>query len=254
MQPAFPRQRAQGERPDHAVFTPGDETRSCGADDWPAGTHSWLVNVIAVSEYIFICLYAISIIRCLLSSSSGPSPLKGQATPNTKPQPHQTVSKKKAEALQFISNKCPECQAQFSSKEEVAEHFQEIKPAQTSVSLLSGRKKRTYINCVDQWYESELTPFVGLSSSVVLQPCTECSPPMLLPNSCSAAAHQRIHQGCPPHVCPDCGGTAKQPLFQTHLDQICLHFARRIGYRCDIIVIPINSVSFLCHCLGPFTM
>ncbi|XP_010785322.1 zinc finger protein 687 [Notothenia coriiceps] len=138
--------------------------------------------------------------------TAGPSPLKGQATPNTKPQPHQTVSKKKAEALQFISNKCPECQAQFSSKEEVAEHFQEIKPAQTS-------------------------------------PCTECSPPMLLPNSCSAAAHQRIHQGCPPHVCPDCGGTAKQPLFQTHLDEICLHFARRIGYRCSSCLVVFGGLN-----------
>uniref|UniRef100_A0A8C2ZB10 Zinc finger protein 687a n=1 Tax=Cyclopterus lumpus TaxID=8103 RepID=A0A8C2ZB10_CYCLU len=130
---------------------------------------------------------------CSGSSSSSSS---GQATPA--PMPHQVVSKKKAEALQYISNKCSECQAQFHSKEEVAEHFQEIKPAQTSV---------------------------------------KCSPPMLLPNSCSSAAHQRIHQGSPPHVCPECGGTAKQPLFQTHLDETCLHFARRIGYRCDIVVI-----------------
>ncbi|KAK5862290.1 hypothetical protein PBY51_017701 [Eleginops maclovinus] len=138
--------------------------------------------------------------------TAGPSASKGQATPNTKPQPHQAVSKKKAEALQFISNKCPECQAQFSSKEEVAEHFQEIKPAQTS-------------------------------------PCTECSPSMLLPNSCSAAAHQRIHQGCPPHVCPDCGGTAKQPMFQTHLDEICLHFARRIGYRCSSCLVVFGGLN-----------
>lgn len=39
-----------------------------------------------------------------------------------------------------MSNKCPECQAQFSSKEEMAEHFQEIKPAHTTVSLLCVRK------------------------------------------------------------------------------------------------------------------
>lgn len=43
--------------------------------------------------------------------------------------------------VQYNSNKCPECQAQFSSKEEVVEHFQEIKPAQTTVSLLSVREK-----------------------------------------------------------------------------------------------------------------
>lgn len=69
--------------------------------------------------------------------------------------------------------------------------------------------------------------------SVVIQPCTECSPPMLLPNMCSAAAHQRIHQDCAPHVCPECGATVKLSLFQAHLDETCLHFARRIGYRCD---------------------
>lgn len=54
---------------------------------------------------------------------------------------------------------------------------------------------------------------------------------MLLPNSCSAAAHQRIHQGVSPHVCPECGASARQPLFQRHLDEACFHFARRIGYR-----------------------
>ncbi|XP_041799147.1 zinc finger protein 687a isoform X2 [Chelmon rostratus] len=134
----------------------------------------------------------------------------GQVTPNPTPQSHKAVSKKKAEAVQYVSNKCPECQVQFSSKEGVAEHFQEIQPAQTTS-------------------------------------CTECSPPMLLPNSCSAAAHQRIHQGCPPHVCPECGGTAEQPLFQTHLDETCLHFARRIGYRCSSCLVVfggLNSVKF----------
>ncbi|XP_044065275.1 zinc finger protein 687a isoform X2 [Siniperca chuatsi] len=130
----------------------------------------------------------------------------GQATPNPTPQSHQAVSNKKAEAVQYISNKCPECQAQFSSKDEVAEHFQEIKPAQTTS-------------------------------------CTECSPPMLLPNSCSAAAHQRIHQGCPPHICPECGGMATQPLFQTHLDKTCLHFARRIGYRCSSCLVVFGGLN-----------
>ncbi|XP_070691464.1 zinc finger protein 687a [Pempheris klunzingeri] len=143
-----------------------------------------------------------------LPSSSGLSSSSslGQATPNPTPSPHKALSNKKAEALQYISNKCPECQAQFNHKEEVAEHFQEIKPPQT-------------------------------------YSCTECSPPMLLPNSCSAAAHQRIHQGCPPHVCPECGGTAKQPLFQTHLDETCLHFARRIGYRCSSCLVVFGGLN-----------
>lgn len=130
----------------------------------------------------------------------------GQATTNPAPQPHKAVSKKNAEAVQHVSNKCPECSAQFHSKEEMAEHFQEIKPAQTSS-------------------------------------CTDCSPPMLLPNSCSAAAHQRIHQGCPPHICPECGCTAKQPLFQTHLDETCLHFSRRIGYRCSSCLVVFGGLN-----------
>ena len=75
-----------------------------------------------------------------------------------------------------------------------------------------------------------------LCSSVVFQSCTECSPPMLLSNGCCAAAHQRIHRSRPPHVCPECGGTAEPPLFQSHLDETCLHFARRIGYRCDVLL------------------
>ncbi|XP_027142607.1 zinc finger protein 687a [Larimichthys crocea] len=142
----------------------------------------------------------------LPSSSSAPSSsFSGQATPQPTPQLHKATSNKKAEAGQHMS-KCPECQAQFSSKEELAEHFQEIKPAQTAS-------------------------------------CTECSPPMLLPNSCSAAAHQRIHQGCAPHVCPECGCAVKQPLFQTHLDETCLHSARRIGYRCSSCLVVFGGLN-----------
>ncbi|XP_068998888.1 zinc finger protein 687a isoform X2 [Embiotoca jacksoni] len=130
----------------------------------------------------------------------------GQATPKPTPQTNQPVPSKKAEALQYTSNKCPECQAQFSSKEEVAEHFQEVKPGNGAA-------------------------------------CSECSPPMLLPNSCSAAAHQRTHQGCPPHVCPECGGSAKQSQFQTHLDETCLHFSRRIGYRCSSCLVVFGGLN-----------
>uniref|UniRef100_UPI0037E7F33E zinc finger protein 687a n=1 Tax=Semicossyphus pulcher TaxID=241346 RepID=UPI0037E7F33E len=139
----------------------------------------------------------------LTASSRASASSLGQATSNPT---RKAVSNKKAEAAQYVGNKCPECQAQFGSKEEVAEHFQEIKQAQTT-------------------------------------PCTECSPPMLLPNSCSAAAHQRTHQGCSPHVCPECGGTTKQPLFQTHLDETCLHFARRIGYRCSSCLVVFGGLN-----------
>ncbi|MEQ2214731.1 hypothetical protein XENOCAPTIV_018253 [Xenoophorus captivus] len=67
--------------------------------------------------------------------------------------------------------------------------------------------------------------------SVFFQTCSQCSPPMMLPNSCAMSAHQRVHKHKAPHVCPECGGTAPQASFQTHLEEACLHFARRIGYR-----------------------
>lgn len=54
---------------------------------------------------------------------------------------------------------------------------------------------------------------------------------MMLPNSCAVSAHQRVHKHKAPHVCPECGGIARQASFQTHLEEACLHFARRIGYR-----------------------
>uniref|UniRef100_A0A3Q1FUU0 Zinc finger protein 687 n=1 Tax=Acanthochromis polyacanthus TaxID=80966 RepID=A0A3Q1FUU0_9TELE len=113
---------------------------------------------------------------------------------------------KASEAAHSGSVKCPECQAQFSSKEEVAEHFQEIRPAHST-------------------------------------PCPDCSPPMLLPNGCSSAAHQRIHQSCSPHVCPECGETAKQALFRTHLEEACLHFSRRIGYRCSSCLVVFGGLN-----------
>uniref|UniRef100_H3DLW2 Zinc finger protein 687a n=1 Tax=Tetraodon nigroviridis TaxID=99883 RepID=H3DLW2_TETNG len=130
-----------------------------------------------------------------LLSSSGQLSVLGQAAPNPKPTPRKIFSSKKKETAQNINYKCPECQIQFGSKEELVAHFQELQPAQ-------------------------------------ITSCKECSPPMLLSNICSAASHQRIHRGSKPHTCPECGSSFEQPLFQTHLSQTCLHFSRRIGYRC----------------------
>lgn len=79
-----------------------------------------------------------------------------------------------------------------------------------------------------------------------IQSCTECSPTMLLPNHCSSVAHQRFHQGSQPHVCPECGLTLKQPLFQKHLYEICLHFSRRVGYRYGL---PVHVTSTFNHLL-----
>lgn len=62
------------------------------------------------------------------------------------------------------------------------------------------------------------------------QVCSTC--PMMLPNRCSFSAHQRMHKNRSPHVCPECGGNFLQANFQTHLREACLHFSRRVGYRC----------------------
>lgn len=163
---------------------------------------------------------------CLSPAPGQSSSSSGQAVTDAVSQQQKTASSKKSEGIQLISNKCPECLTAFSGKQELTEHFQEVKPAQTTVSFLY-----CYYYCHRQNLRirtpSELQP---LSSP--LQSCTECSPPMLLSNSCSAAAHQRIHRSCKPHVCPECGCHVDQLLFQTHLDETCLHFVRRIGYRC----------------------
>ncbi|XP_034561523.1 zinc finger protein 687b isoform X1 [Notolabrus celidotus] len=155
------------------------------------------------------------------AASSNSSPMKDASTPAASAQPR-TVRRapqgpqalmplpcKKAEGLQYNNFKCPECQVQFNSKAELVTHFQQIRAAPNST-------------------------------------CTQCSPPMMLPNSCAVSAHQRIHKHRAPHVCPECGGTARQASFQTHLEEACLHFARRIGYRCSscqVVFGGLNSIK-----------
>ncbi|XP_063054666.1 zinc finger protein 687b-like isoform X2 [Engraulis encrasicolus] len=133
------------------------------------------------------------------------------STPTASPGPQALLPLpcKKAEPLQYNNNRCPECKSQFNGKAELMAHFQELKPvANTS--------------------------------------CTQCTPPMLLPNPCSWSAHQRIHRHRAPHVCPECGGVARQPSFHTHLQDACLHYTRRIGYRCfscQVVFGGLNSVK-----------
>lgn len=64
-----------------------------------------------------------------------------------------------------------------------------------------------------------------------VQCCMQCSPPMPLWNSCSAAAHRRLHQQRSPLVCPECGVTCQLQNLNTHLNQSCMHYSRRLGYR-----------------------
>ena len=54
---------------------------------------------------------------------------------------------------------------------------------------------------------------------------------MLLPNQCSHASHQRIHQHKSPYTCPECGAICRSVHFQTHVTKNCLHYTRRVGFR-----------------------
>ncbi|XP_022077132.2 zinc finger protein 532 [Acanthochromis polyacanthus] len=60
--------------------------------------------------------------------------------------------------------------------------------------------------------------------------CTICQ--MLLPNQCSFLSHQRIHQHKSPYICPECGASCRSVHFQSHVTRNCLHYTRRVGYRC----------------------
>uniref|UniRef100_A0A8D2J034 Zinc finger protein 687 n=1 Tax=Varanus komodoensis TaxID=61221 RepID=A0A8D2J034_VARKO len=74
--------------------------------------------------------------------------------------------------------------------------------------------------------------------------CSVC--PMIMPNRCSFGAHQRMHKNRPPHVCPECGGNFLWPSFEAHLKEACLHFSRRIGYRCpscSVVFGGVNSIK-----------
>ncbi|XP_053128818.1 zinc finger protein 592 [Hemicordylus capensis] len=60
--------------------------------------------------------------------------------------------------------------------------------------------------------------------------CQVCQ--MLLPNKCSYCAHQRIHAHKSPYCCPECGAICRSAYFQTHVKENCLHYSRKVGYRC----------------------
>ncbi|XP_052525998.1 zinc finger protein 532 isoform X2 [Tympanuchus pallidicinctus] len=89
--------------------------------------------------------------------------------------------------------KCLECSEVFQDETSLATHFQQA--ADTS-----GQKT-----------------------------CNICQ--MLLPNQCSFASHQRIHQHKSPYTCPECGAICRSVHFQTHVTKNCLHYTRRVGFR-----------------------
>ncbi|KAL4658728.1 zinc finger protein 592 [Arapaima gigas] len=61
--------------------------------------------------------------------------------------------------------------------------------------------------------------------------CKVCM--MMLPNKCSYKAHQRIHTHKSPYCCPECGALTRSMDIQKHIKENCLHYARKIGYKCS---------------------
>ncbi|XP_070706504.1 zinc finger protein 532 [Pempheris klunzingeri] len=99
-----------------------------------------------------------------------------------------------ASKLSRHSLKCMECNEMFQDDSSLAMHYQQALES-------SGQKT-----------------------------CTICQ--MLLPNQCSFLSHQRIHQHKSPYICPECGASCRSVHFQSHVTKNCLHYTRRVGYRC----------------------
>ncbi|XP_068190754.1 zinc finger protein 532 isoform X2 [Antennarius striatus] len=78
--------------------------------------------------------------------------------------------------------------------------------------------------------EGSLAMHYQETSETSEQTCTTCQ--MILPNQCSFLSHQRIHQHKSPYICPECGTSCRSVHFQSHVTKNCLHYSRRVGYRC----------------------
>nr|XP_038952731.1 zinc finger protein 532 isoform X4 [Rattus norvegicus] len=85
-------------------------------------------------------------------------------------------------------------------------------------------------NEVFQDETSLATHFQHAADTCGQKTCTVCQ--MLLPNQCSYASHQRIHQHKSPYTCPECGAICRSVHFQSHVTKNCLHYTRRVGFRC----------------------
>lgn len=110
------------------------QPESVAAGQWRLLSSNNIVYLVKeIPEFEFLVDSTDGLSQSSLLSSSGQLSVLGQATPNPKQTTRKILSSKKKEA-QNVNYKCPECQIQFGSKEEVAEHFQELKPAQMAVS------------------------------------------------------------------------------------------------------------------------
>ncbi|KAM9125757.1 zinc finger protein 592 isoform 1-T2 [Pangshura tecta] len=73
--------------------------------------------------------------------------------------------------------------------------------------------------------------------------CQVCQ--MMLPNQCCYCAHQRIHTHKSPYCCPECGILCRSAHFQTHVKENCLHYSRKVGYRCIHCGVVFMSLAML---------
>uniref|UniRef100_A0A8D0FQG7 Zinc finger protein 687 n=1 Tax=Strix occidentalis caurina TaxID=311401 RepID=A0A8D0FQG7_STROC len=112
-----------------------------------------------------------------------------------------------SEQSNYSCFRCLECKEQCKDKAGLAAHFQQAAAT-------------------------------GTTSSTV---CSTC--PMIMSNRCSFNAHQRMHKNRPPHVCPECGGNFLLANFESHLKEACLHFSRRVGYRCPSCAVVFGGVN-----------
>ncbi|KAG5264375.1 hypothetical protein AALO_G00253070 [Alosa alosa] len=115
---------------------------------------------------------------------------------------------KKVDVLQYNNFKCPECQAQFGGKAELVAHFQQIRATPNSVNVYAVHSAHDAAQLVQRMPTSD-------------------------PLASKAASPAR--QGG--------GGVARQASFQAHLEESCLHFARRIGYRCSICQVVFGGLN-----------
>nr|XP_055036261.1 zinc finger protein 532 isoform X2 [Misgurnus anguillicaudatus] len=153
-----------------------------------------------------------------LGSSIGGSQGKGNTTtvisaPSSAPVVAAMPLDKDASKVCRSSLKCMECNEAFQEESSLAMHYQQ--------AVESGGQKT----------------------------CTICQ--MLLPNQCSFASHQRIHQHKSPYICPECGAICRSVHFQSHVTKNCLHYTRRVGYRCvHCSVIFADVAAFKSHIQG----
>ncbi|XP_004594659.2 zinc finger protein 592 [Ochotona princeps] len=153
------------------------------------------------ADQMFVPLPANSITPAALAPTTAPAPVPVPPT-SPKPGPTSGSASPSPPALPLYpdpvrliryGSKCPECHKQMRDYMVLAAHFQRTE-------------------------ETE-----GLT-------CQVCQ--MLLPNQCSFCAHQRIHAHKSPYCCPECGVLCRSAYFQTHVKENCLHYARKVGYRC----------------------